>query len=95
MIQARDPYYEPKSVIKSFKMPSGNTSRKMCERVIAGMMEEKNRELIEQNPKGPGTNFSGEVIMTGENVRVNLYNAIDKDAVTFGIQYERMRLGQQ
>lgn len=90
-----DPTYEPRVLIKSFKMPPGSKSRKLCEKVIAGMKEEKNRELAEQNPKHLGTPFDGEVIMTGEEVRVNLYRAIDKDAVTFGIQYERLRLGQE
>lgn len=73
-------------------MGTGKPTANICERVIKRMVEEKNHELYEQNPKGPKTRFAGEVIVTVDAaVRVNLYHAIDKDAVNFGIYYEQMR----
>lgn len=85
-----DPYYEPVQVIKSFRMGTGKAEANVCERVIKYMVEEKNRQIYTENPKHPfGTKFRGEVIIAGESVRVNLYNAIDKDAVIFGTYHER------
>lgn len=80
--------------MKSFKMGTGHSCSRICEAVIKYMVEEKNAELYKQNKNHPGTDFSGEVIMAGEMVRVNLYKANDRDAVNFGIYYERMWSGK-
>jgi len=86
-----DPYYEPVQLMKSFRMGTGQAEADICRRVIKYMKEEKDREIYKQTPKHPyGSKFSGDVIMTGESVRVNLYNANDKDAVNFGIYHDRM-----
>lgn len=90
---SKDIYYEPKQVIKSFKMGVGIGCSTIAQKTGEYLKAEKELEVKAQN-KLKSTDFGFEVIMTGENVRVNLYNANDRDAVTFGIYHERMSQGK-